>query len=442
VWRPLRRLLLWRPRLGLLRDHDFRGLFASTTVSQFGQQVTLLALPLIAVLALDVNEFQIGLLFTFTTAPFLLVGLPAGAWVDRMRRRQVLIVADLARAALLVTIPVAWWLDLLTLNHLYVVALVSGVFTVFFDVAYQSYLPHLIGRDKLVEGNAKLEGVRAVSDVAGPGVAGQLIHFLTAPVALLVDAIALALSATFVARIRKQEEKPERKPDANLRREIAEGLRFVLGHRLLRPIAICTASANFCLAAYAAMEIVFMARVLGLNAGTIGVVFMCVGAGGVIGFFLVSRVVAWLGQGPAIWISVAVTMPFGLLLPLAQPGWTVWLGAFGLFVVAVGSIIYNVIQVSFRQGLTPDHLLGRMNATMRFLVWGTMPLGGLVGGALGQLYGARMALLVLAAVSTLTFLPVFLSPLRRMRELPQQPDGPEGPENATRAGDGASIASG
>jgi predicted MFS family arabinose efflux permease len=420
VWRP--------PRLGLLRDHDFRGLFASTTVSQFGQQVTVLALPLVAVLALDVNEFQIGLLFTFTTAAFLLVGLPAGAWVDRMRRRQVLIVADLARAALLVTIPVAWWLDLLTLTQLYLVALVSGVFTVFFDVAYQSYLPHLIGRDKLVEGNTKLEGVRAVSDVAGPGVAGQLIQALTAPVALLVDAITMALSAIFVARIRKREDKPERKPDANLRREIAEGLRFVLGHRLLRPIAICTASANFCLAAYAAMEILFMVRVLGLSEGAIGLVFVFVGAGGVIGFMLVSRTVAWLGQGPAIWISVAVTMPFGLLLPLAQPGPTVWLGAFGLLVVAAGSIIYNVIQVSFRQGLTPDHLLGRMNATMRFLVWGTMPLGGLAGGVLGQVYGARMALIVLAAASTLTFLPVFLSPLRRMRELPQQPEGPEGSE--------------
>jgi MFS family permease len=421
VWR--------RPSLGLLRDHDFRGLFASTTVSQFGQQVTLLALPLVAVLALDASEFQVGLLFAFTTAAFLLVGLPAGAWVDRMRRRRVLIVSDLARAALLVTIPVAWWTDLLTLWQLYVVALASGVFTVFFDVAYQSYLPHLVGRAKLVEGNTKLEGVRAVSDVAGPGLAGQLIQALTAPVALLVDAIAMALSATFVARIRKREDKPERKPDANLRREIAEGLRFVLGHRLLRPIAICTAAANFCLAAYAAMEIVFLARVLGVSEATIGAVFMFVGAGGVLGFLLVRRVVDAVGQGPAIWMSVAFAMPFGLLLPLAQPGPTLWLGAFGLLVVAAGTVVYNVIQVSFRQGLTPDHLLGRMNATMRFLVWGTMPLGGLLGGVLGQLYGARTALLALAIVSMFTFLPVFLSPLRGMRELPQQPEGPDGSDS-------------
>jgi predicted MFS family arabinose efflux permease len=411
-----------RPQLGLLHEHDFRGLFASTSVSQFGQQVTLLALPLAAVLALQASEFQVGLLFTLTTAAFLLVGLPAGAWVDRLRRRQVLIVADLARALLLASIPVAWWLGALTLWQLYLVALITGVFTVFFDVAYQSYLPHLIGRDNLVEGNSKLEGVRALSQVAGPGLAGQLIQLLTAPVALLLDAIAMAVSAVFVTRIRKREEKPERKPDAHLWREIGEGLRFVLGHPLLRAIAACTATANLWLAAFGAMEVFFLARELELSEGTIGLVFMFGGAGGVAGFLIVRRVVGWVGQGPAIWMAVAFTTPFGLLMPLAQPGIRLWLAAAGQFMVAVGIVVYNVTQVSFRQGLTPDHLLGRMNATMRFLVWGTMPLGGLAGGALGQWVGAREALAVAAAGSVVAVVPVLLSPLRRMRELPKEPD--------------------
>jgi predicted MFS family arabinose efflux permease len=411
-----------RPELGLLRDHDFRGLFASTTVSQFGQQVTLLALPLVAVLALSASAFEVGLLFTLTTSAFLLVGLPAGAWVDRLRRRQLLIVADLARAALLASIPIAWWAGALTLWQLYLVALISGVFTVFFDVAYQSYLPHLIGRDKLVEGNTKLEGVRAVSQVAGPGLAGQLIQLLTAPVALLLDAIAMALSAIFVARIRKREEKPERRPDAHLLREIGEGLRFVLGHRLLRAIAACTATANLWLAAYAAMVLVFLARELELSEGTIGLVFMFGGAGGVAGFLVVRRVVSWVGQGPAIWMAVAFTTPFGLLMPIAQPGLLLWLAAAGQFMVAVGIVVYNVTQVSFRQGLTPDRLLGRMNATMRFLVWGTMPLGGIAGGAIGQWVGVREALAVAALGSMLAVFPVLLSPLRTMRELPTEPD--------------------
>jgi MFS family permease len=417
------------PQLGLLRDHDYRGLFASTTVSQFGQQVTMLALPLVAVLALDASAFEVGLLFTFTTAAFLLVGLPAGAWVDRMRRRNILIVADLSRATLLFSIPVAWWLGVLTLWQLYAVALVTGIFTVFFDVAYQSYLPHLIGRKNLVEGNTKLEGVRSVSQVAGPGIAGQLIQILTAPVALLLDAIAMALSAIFVGRIRKREEKPERQPDAHLRREVMEGLRFVLGHRLLRPIAACTAIANLSMAAFGAMEILFLARVLDLSEGTIGLVFMFGGVGGVVGFMVVQRVVTWLGQGPAIWVSIAVTAPFALLMPLAEPGIRLWIAAAGMFVVSVGVVVYNVTQVSFRQGVTPDNLLGRMNATMRFLVWGTLPIGGVIGGALGATLGARTALVVAATASALAFVPVFLSPLRSMRELPTVPDGDPGSGN-------------
>lgn len=410
-------------RLGLLRDQDYRQLFASTTVSQLGFHVTVLALPLVAIIALAARPFEVGLLAALEFAPFLLVGLPAGAWVDRMRRRIVLIVGDLARGAVLATVPLAWWAGVLTIWQLYAVAFAFGVGTVFFDVAYQSYLPHLVGRANLVEGNAKLESVRAVAQLAGPALGGQLIRLLSAPVALLATGVAMAASAGFVARIRKREEKPARSPDAHFAREIKEGLRFVLGHRLLRAIATCTASYNLLSSAFAPMMILYLQRSLGQSAGTIGLVLTVWGAGGLVGAAVTRRVAGWLGQGPAIWLSVAVTSPFLLLMPvLAAPGWRLWVAAAGGFVVSIGVVVYNVTQVSFRQALTPDQLLGRMNATVRFLVFGTMPLGGLLGGALGEWLGVRSTLLVLALAACFAFLPVFLSPLRRMRTLPTAPE--------------------
>jgi len=298
---------------------------------------------------------------------------------------------------------------------------VHGVFTVFFDVAYQSYLPHLVGRENLVEGNSRLESVRAVALLGGPALGGQLIRLLTAPVALLADAIAMAGSALLVVRIRKREERQVVAADRHLPREIGEGLRFVLGHRLLRAIATCTATANFFFGgAYTAMEILFLEREIGLDAGTIGLVFTVTGVGGLLGALMARRLAELLGQGPAIWLSIAATSPFALLMPLiAAPGWRLWLAAAGGAVVGFGAVAYNVTQVSFRQALTPDHLLGRMNATLRFMVWGTIPLGGLLGGALGQWFGVRSALLIAAIGSCLAFLPVFLSPLRTMRTLPQ-----------------------
>jgi MFS family permease len=408
-----------RARLGLLREHDFRQLFVADVISQVGTQVTLLALPLVAILALDVTPFEVGVLAACETAAFILVGLPAGAWVDRMRRRSVLIVGDAARAVLLGSVPVAWWAGVLTMPQLYAVALLTGVFTVFFDVAYQSYLPHLVGRGNLVEGNAKLEAVRGASQITGPTIAGLLIQWLTAPVALVVDALSFVVSALFVGRIRKREPKPERAPDAHLGREISEGLRFVLGNRFLRSIAMCTGSYNLFTSIGFTMLLVLLADDLDVPAGTIGLVLSVGSVGGLIGAFTAMRIARWLGQGPTIWMSTGFTAPFGLLVPIVQPGWMLWLAAFGFGVTMFGGVVYNVAQVSFRQGLTPERLLGRMNATMRFLVWGTMPIGGLLGGVLGQRFGVREAVWIGMAGCCLAVLPVFFSPLRTLRELPQ-----------------------
>jgi MFS family permease len=416
---------------GVLRNYDYRQLFAATTVSQFGFHLTMLAIPLAAIMQLQARPFEVGLLAAVEMAPFLLLGLPAGAWVDRMRRRRVLIVADLARGAVLVTVPLAWWAGVLTIWQLYAVAFAFGTCTLFFDVAYQSYLPHVVGRANLVEGNAKLESVRAVAQLSGPALAGQVIRLLTAPVALLVNAVTVAASALYVVRIRKREEKPVRHPDAHLLHEIRQGLRFVLGHRLLRAIVTCTGLFNLCSSAFYPMVLLYLERDLGQDAGAIGVYLTVAGAGGLLGAALARRAAGWLGQGPAIWMSVAFTTPFGLLLPVVtEPGWLLWVAVAGMFVTGVGVVVYNVTQVSFRQALTPDHLLGRMNATIRFLVFGTMPVGGVLGGLLGEWLGVRTALLVVGIAQCAAFLPVFLSPLRTMRELPTTHDAPTEPARA------------
>ncbi|MEV0583544.1 MFS transporter [Nonomuraea sp. NPDC050310] len=405
-------------RFALLREHDFRGLFLADTASQVGSQVLMLALPLIAASALRASPVEMGLLVMFETLPFILVGLPAGAIVDRLRKRTVMIVADWGRALLLVTVPLAWWAEALTIWQLYGVALLVGCFTVFFDVSYQSYLPFLVGREHLVQGNSALEVVRTVSQLGGPTAAGFLIQAVTAPFAMIATVFGLVWSALFLNGIRKREQPPERGPDAHLGREIVEGLKFVLGHPLLRRIAGSTGTFNLFGSMLMPMGILLLTQDLGLSEGTIGLLFAASGLGGLVGAALTGRMVARFGQGPTIWMSSLLGAPLTFVLPWTEADWRLGLFVLYEFVLGVSVVVYNVTQLSFRQAATPEPLLGRMNATMRFLVWGTMPLGGLLGGLLGEVIGVRATLLVGACGVSLAFLWVFTSPMRTMRELP------------------------
>ncbi len=405
-------------RGGLWWHADFRRLWVGETVSQFGSTVSRLALPLVAILMLHASTWQVGVLGACETAAFVAVGLPAGAWVERMRLRSVLIVNDLLRAALLAWVPLAGFLGVLSVEQLYVVALVTGVSTVFFDVAYQSYLPQLVGRDLLVEGNAKLQASESVSQIAGPGLGGALIQVLTAPWAVLVDALSFLWSAAWVTRIAVRPPRPEPTADPDLLREIRDGLRFVLGNRMLRAIALCTGTANLFGSATGAVLYVLLARQLRLSPGVIGLLTSTAAVGGLIGALLAGRIAARIGQGPAIWIAMLVAGPCGLVTPFVHRDWTLGLFAVTQIVMWMGVVVYNISQVSFRQALCPPRLLGRMNATMRFLVWGTMPFGALLGGLSGSAIGLRATLLAAAAGQSLAFLPVLLSPLRRARELP------------------------
>ncbi|HEY3528579.1 MAG TPA: MFS transporter [Nocardioides sp.] len=408
-------------RESLFLHADFRRLWAGDAISQVGTMVTMLAMPLLAVKVLHATPFQVGLLTTFEFLAFLVIGLPAGAWVDRMRRRNVMITADLGRVVSLGSVPVAAAFGVLTIWQLYVVVLLTGGLTVFFDVSYQSYLPFLVGRTRLVEGNAKLQGTQSVAQVAGPSVGGFLVQLIGAPYAIAADAASYLWSALWVGAIRRREPKPERAADANLVHEIREGVSFIAHHGILRSIAGCTATSNLWNAAGQPILIVLLARNLDLSAGLIGVLYSAAAVGGLVGALLAQRLAARIGQGPVIWLSVALSSPLAFVQPFLHRDWTL-----GLFVATqiafyAGVVVYNITQVSFRQALCPERLLGRMNATMRFVVWGTMPIGGLLGGALGSTVGVRTTLFVTAAGGSLSFLWVYLSPLRRMRELATEP---------------------
>ncbi|MDJ0343481.1 MFS transporter [Streptomyces sp. H10-C2] len=424
---------------GPLAARDFRLLLAGAAAGQVGAQVTLVALPLVAVLELDAPAFQVGLLTAAETAAFLLIGLPAGAWVDRLRKLPLLIRADVVRAIAMISVPAAAVADVLTMAQLYAVALITGVATVFFDVAHQSYLPQLLPAPQLVAGNGALETVRSSAHVAGPGLGGALVQLVGAHLAIVADAVGYALSGLFLLFIRRSEPAPQAVQGSSLRGEIGEGLRFVLRQPLLRVIAATTGLSNFFAVMLMAVQTVYLVRVLGLNPGAIGLMLSASAIGGLAGALMAGRLARALGQARIIWLSVVVTGPFALLWPLSGAGAAAALFAIGLGVVSFGGVVYNVAQVSFRQTLCPPGLLGRMNATMRFLVWGTMPLGALIGGAVADAASPRAAVWVCAVGVLLAPLTLLMSPLRRMRDLPAAPPT-SGPDAERTAGDPATEA--
>ena len=312
-------------RQSLVRHRDFRNLWAAETISQFGTQVSLLAIPLVAAVVLKVEPFQFALLGTIEFLPFVLISLPAGAWVDRLRRRPILILADLGRAAALLSIPVAFLFGVLTIWQLYVVGFVMGVMTVFFDVAYQSYLPSLVERGQINEGNAKLETSRSAAQIAGPGIGGALIAVLQPPIAILLDSISFLGSALFLLFIRKHEPTPQRhvdergRPRGSMRAEIAEGLRYVLGHKYLRNISACTGSSNFFSNVVTSIFILYLVNEAGFTAELLGIVFAVGNVGVLLGAVLANRIASILGVGRTILASAALFAPSLLLVAIAPP---------------------------------------------------------------------------------------------------------------------------
>lgn len=403
----------------LFGNGEFRLLFCGAASSKIGVQVGYLAVPLVAVLALNASPGQVGLLAMLSTSAFLLIGLPAGAWVDRLRRRRVMIIADLVRGVLFASVPIAWWLDALTIEHLYAVVFASGFATVFFDVGNMSYLPHIVGRDRLVEANSAMHSFEAVTNIAGRSAAGYLVQMATAPAALVVTACGYFMSSGFIARIRRTEPQPSRDGDTRLLREIGEGLGFVVRHPILRAAAIAGSITNFGMQICVTMLPVLFVAELGIPEGHLGLFFAAGGFGALLGALSARRLGDRLGQGRVLWVAGMVIAPVGFVVPMIERGVWTWLAGASWLILTFKVGVDNVILVSFRQRLTPDQLLGRQNATMRFLLTGMLAIGSGVAAVVGQAAGPRAALWLGAAALAVVWVPLFLSPIRTIRELPE-----------------------
>ena len=406
---------------GLWRNADFLKFWAADAVSETGSQITLLALPLLAALSLKASPGQMGLLTAAGTAPSLLFGLFAGVWVDRVRRRRLMIVADVARFLLLLVIPGAWALGMLRFDLLYAVTFLSGSLRVFFNVSYMSYVPELVGREHLLEGNSKLQSTASLAQVTGPALAGVLVGLLGAAYAVLLDAFSFLVSALFLKRIRQ----PEAEPGASIEhplilRGIGQGLRLVFGNATLRAMLLSASFTSFFGYVFLAVYILYMVDSLKLSSSAVGLVFGLGGLGALIGALLATPVARRFGIGRTIiggrilFGLCGAPVPLAVLLPsIALP--LVLVAEFSQWLTLT---VADVNSMSLRQAITPDRYLGRVNATSTFIVGGAVPLGSLFGGLFGELIGIKATLVVGIVGFLLAAVWVYFSPLQRLRELP------------------------
>ncbi len=404
---------------GLWRHADFLRLWSGQTVSVFGSMVGGTAMSFTAILFLQATPFQMGILNAMQLVPAVLAGLFAGAWVDRLRHRPLLIGADLGRALVLATIPLAAGLGLLHIGQVYVVALVVSILTIIFNVAYQSYLPRLVGKDDLLEGNSKLAASAAVAEFGGFSIGGWLVQALTAPMAILIDAGSFVVSAFTLGLIRTREPATSSAGRQPVFTEIGEGLRMVWRHPLLRASATAVLAHGLAGGIYGALVVLYMNRGLGFDPGVLGMIWAVGGVSSFVGAAFASRFSLRLGFGRAMFVGLGIYGLTACLIPLAS-GATLISGAL-LVCQQLGDgfyILYDINQVSLRQGVTPENLLGRVNATVQFIDLGATLIGSLVGGLLGDMVGVHLILAVGAAGMLLSALPLALSPVRKLKEAP------------------------
>ena len=388
-------------------------------------------MPIVAIQLLNAGPMEIAIINLADTLPFLVIGLLVGALIDRLPRRGVLIVADLGRAVLLLTLPISYALGVLSIPQLVIVGILLGTLTVFFDVAYQAYLPSLIPKEDLVEGNSKLEISRSAAGLFGPSLAGALIAIVKAPMAVIIDALSFALSALFLFTIKPTHEfvaeqnnasaPAAKKPRSSLRSDIVAGLRYVFGHPALRTIGGATATSNLFSGIAGTVELLFAYNVLGLSVALIGFAATLGSAGGLISAVFADKISKKLGVGRTIVLTIPLSAPMIAVLAFCQPGNDLLnalvIGA-GFFAAAASGTLYNINQVSLRQALTPPEMSGRMNATMRWFVWGTIPIGALLGGALGTSLGLRETLLIAGIGGSFAFVPLLFGPVWGIKEMP------------------------
>ncbi|MEW2416691.1 MFS transporter [Streptomyces sp. NPDC046866] len=394
---------------------NFRRFWAGQTLSQFGTRVGALALCVTAVDHLDADSTQVGVLTAASTVCYLLIGLPAGAWVDRMHKRRTMMGAAALRALAVLAVPLLWAADALRIEALYAVALVVGVVTVFFDVAYQSYVPVLVPDEDIAAANSRLEASAQVSALGGPALAGLLLRVVSAPVVLLLDACAYLAGCVCLALTRDGEQLPSQTAPAarsGLRADIAEGLRFVRDQPVIRRLALSMGVSNFFATMTATLVPVLVLRILGFDAFVLGLIMTAGAVGGVLGAALAPRARKRFSAAAVMaagLMTAAVFSAAGPLAALAGPGAKAVSGTVlvvGEFGMTAGALLFNVTQVSLRQSVCPKHLLGRMSASIRFVVWGGMPLAALAAGWLGEEVGVVPTLWIGVAGAVATVLPI------------------------------------
>jgi len=412
---------------GLWRNPDFVKLWAGETVSIFGSLISRTALPFTAILVLDAGPAEIAVLGVADIGPAIVAGLFAGVWVDRLPRRPIMIAADLGRAALLVSIPLAYALDGLRIEQLYVVAFLTGILTMFFDVAYMSYLPSLVRKGELLEGNSKLAASASVAEVGAFSAAGWLVQLLSGPAAVLIDAATFLVSAVFVGSIRKPE--PARAPvedRESMVREAAAGVRTIAGNPVLRTLAGTGVMEAFFLRIYGTVVLLFMTRELGFGTGVLGLIFAVGGVSSLLGALVAGRATERLGIGIALPLGLALMGVSMLFVPLAQ-GATLLAATFLIAQQVVGDgafTVYDIGSVSVRQTITPERVMGRVTAGMRLSGLGGTLAGALVGGLLGETVGLRGTLVIASSGMLLAAVWLAVSPVRGLRGVIVSPEQP------------------
>lgn len=411
------------PPQDLLRDAAYRRLWTSILISSLGGQVTMLALPLTAVVLLHAGPTQMGILVAMEITPFVLLSLPSGVWLDRVRKLPVYVAGELSLAVIVATVPLAWWMGWLAMPWMYAVAFVMGCVYVVAGSAAQIVLTQVVSRDRLVEAHARNALASSGAEVAGPGFAGALIKLAGAPVALLLDACMLLFSVAILRGVRVHEVRPPRK-DADFWRDLKVGVRFVRGTPMLVAMAVTVGLWQMCHHAAIVVQILFATRTLGLNEAQIGLAFVGLGAGTVLASVVGHRISARIGPGPSLLLGVAVSGVGWLVLAAAPASpWGGVMFALMLFLFGFGAVVIFINFLSLRQSVTPEPLLGRMTSTMRWLILLPAGPGALIGGALGEHVSLRAAL-VFAGVSALLATAAVWQHglLRGVRSLPKPED--------------------
>lgn len=402
---------------GLWRHTNFLKLWTGSTVSLFGSQMTFLALPFTAVLFFHATAAQMSFLVFAETLPTLLIGLFAGVWVDRLPRRPLLLCTDIGRALLLGSVPILALLGWLSLEYLFIVTFLVGTLTFFFDAAYGAFLPTIVERAQLIEGNSKLEMSSLLANLAGPGLAGWLIQLVTAPMTIAIDALSFLVSAFSVWSIGVQENHPKLEERVSFWHDLREGLSILVKNSTLRAIAACGATLNFFGGITDVVRVLFFVQVLHLGAFSFGLMFSVASLSALLGAACNPWITRKLGIGLTILLSSLTLAAGWLFIPLASgsPAQEISMIVVGALLFGISNTLFNVNVLSLRQQVIPNKLQGRVGASMQFISVGTLPLGALLGGLFGELIGLRATFLLGCCGFFLAFLWTFFSPVRTLR---------------------------